>query len=82
MVCGPRCGVLPGSGGGVAIGVITHWNVAVGWARCVICEFSACSVVVAGILAVTAKHSFGLALISHVALFATSEAHWCISVVG
>ena len=39
-------------------------------------------VVVAGILAVGAKHSFGLAVISHVALFTTSEVHWCISVVG
>ena len=61
--------------------MVTHWNVAVGWAGCVICEFSACPVVVAGVFAVGAKHSFSLTLISHVALFTTSEAHWCISVV-
>ena len=55
---------------------------AVGLAGCGVCEFSACPDVVAGILAVGAKHSFGLALVSHVALFTTSEAHQCVSVVG
>ena len=62
--------------------MVSHWDVAIGWAGHVFCKFSACSVTVAGVFAVGAKYSFDLAFISHGALFTTSETHWYISVVG
>ena len=61
--------------------MVSHWDVAIGWAGCAVCKFSACSVAVAGVFAVGAKYSFDLALVSQVALFTTSETHWYISVV-
>ena len=62
--------------------MVSHGDVAIGWAGGVICKFPTCSVTVAAALAVAAKYSVSPAFVSHVTLFAASETHWCISVVG
>ena len=56
-------------------------DVAVDWARCVVSEFSACSVTVVSTIAIVAKYSVG-AVISHVSLLSALETCWSISVVG
>ena len=61
--------------------MISCGNVAIGQAGGAICEFSACSIAVAVALAVAAEYSVSHAFECHVSLFATSEIHWCISVV-
>ena len=54
-------------------------DVAVGWAGSVVCEFSACLFTVIVASAVCTVHSVS-AFVSHVSLFATSEAGWCVPI--
>ena len=61
--------------------MISCGNVAIGWAGCAICEFSAFSIAVAAVSAMVAEYPVGHAFMSHVSLFTTSEICWCISVV-
>ena len=56
-------------------------DVAVGWARAVVCELSARFFAVIVASAVCTVHSVS-AFMSHVSLFTTSEAGWCVSISG
>ena len=54
-------------------------DVAVGWAGGVVCEFSACFLTVIVASAVHTVYPVS-AFMSHVSLFATSKAGWCVSI--